>query len=374
MMRTLTSLLAALVMAAVAAADTPSGDPKTYKVETIAEGLNHPWDIAFLPDGGLLVTERDGGLRLIRDGKLQAAPIAGAPTTLTGGQGGLFDIVLDPDFASNQTVYLSFAAGTPQANATHVLKAQFDGAALRNSTTIFIASPSKPTKVHYGGRIVFLPDKTFLLSVGDAFVLRELAQDRSVHLGKILRLDRDGKAVPDNPFVTAPGMRPEIWSYGHRNPQGLFYDAESGKVFETEHGANKGDELNIITPGANYGWPVATWSMDYSGAVISPSPVMAGVTDPIAVWPEETLAPGGVIVYRGALFPLWAGSVMIPSLVQKEVRRVTLGADGRAVSQERLFGELGFRLRAVEAAPDGSLYLLTDDAQGKVLRVTPAGG
>ncbi|MCE9524275.1 MAG: PQQ-dependent sugar dehydrogenase, partial [Alphaproteobacteria bacterium] len=241
-----------------------------YKVTEIAKGLDHPWSMAFLPDGSMLVTERAGRLRLIKGGALQAEPIKGVPAVHTGSQAGLFDIVLHPSFAQNGIVYLTYAAGTDAANGTEVARARFDGSALLDLKVIFKASPLKDTNNHYGARMAFLADGTFALTLGDGFEYREKAQDLSSDLGKIVRLNDDGSVPQDNPFVGQTTARPEILSYGHRNEQGLAFDAQTGRLYETEHGPKGGDELNIIEPRKNYGWPIITYGMDYSGAYVSP--------------------------------------------------------------------------------------------------------
>ncbi len=380
-MTTLRRLLAATalsgVLAATAAAappdpSVPRADASSYRVTTVAEGLDHPWSLAFLPDGSMLVTERNGGLRVIRDGKLVAEPVAGTPQALTGGQGGLLDVAVDPDFATNGFVYLAYSEGTEDANHTAVLRAKFDGRALSESKVIFRAVPDRSTQAHYGGRLLFLPDGTLLVTLGDGFIYREEAQNLANHHGKIVRIATDGSIPSDNPFVGREGARPEIWSWGHRNVQGVAFDPETGRVFETEHGAQTGDELNVIEKGLNYGWPKATYAIDYSGAVISPHQELPDVRKPIAYWTKETLAPSGLAVYRGALFPQWNGDVLAGALAAREVRRIDLDASGAVVGQERLFTELDARIRDVRVGPDGAVWLLTDDPEGKVLRVDPA--
>jgi glucose/arabinose dehydrogenase len=241
-----------------------------YKVTEIAAGLDHPWSMAFLPDGSLLVTERVGRLRLIQGGSLQPEPIGGVPAVHLGSQAGLFDIV-----------YLTYAAGTKAANGTQVARARFDGHTLQDLQVIFKAMPLKDTDNQYGGRMAFLPDGTFALTIGEGFEYREKAQDLTSDLGKIVRLNDDGSVPADNPFVGRPAVRPEIYSRGHRNEQGLIFDGPSGRLYETEHGPRGGDELNIIVAGRNYGWPVITYGMDYSGAFVSPYTQRAGLEQPV---------------------------------------------------------------------------------------------
>jgi glucose/arabinose dehydrogenase len=348
-------------------------DPSTYKVETIVSGLDHPWSLAFLPDGGMLVTERNNGLRLIRDGKLVGERLEGLPEAFKEGQGGYFDVVLDRDYATNGLIYVSYAEGTGEANHTAVARAKFDGAKLSDVTVILRNTPDKDTAAHFGARLVVLPDGSLLLTTGDGFQYREKAQDNSSGLGKILHFNIDGTPAANNPFLNEKGTNPLIWSYGHRNQQGLALDSATGNVYQTEHGALSGDEVNLITPGTNYGWPVATYSVDYSGSEISPYTDRPGMQAPIAVWKPERFAPSGLAVYHGALFPEWEGDLLAGGLAEQRVDRIDLDAAGKVVARHALFGELHERIRDVRVAPDGAVYLLTDTEDGKVLKVTPAG-
>jgi glucose/arabinose dehydrogenase len=342
-----------------------------YKVIEIAKGLDHPWSMAFLPDGSMLVTERVGRLRVIQGGLLRPAPIAGVPAVHTGSQAGLFDIVLHPKFALNQVVYLTYAAGTKAANGTQVARARFDGSRLQDLQVIFKAMPLKDTDNHYGGRMAFLPDGTFVLTIGEGFEYREKAQDLTSDLGKIVRLNEDGSVPPDNPFVGQASVRPEIYTWGHRNEQGLVFDAESGRLYETEHGPRGGDELNIIVARRNYGWPVITYGMDYSGAYVSPYTQRPGLEQPVIYW-TPSIAPSGLAMYRGDKFPLWRGDLFVGALAFKHLRRVHLDEHGNVVAQEQLLNDLHWRMRDVRAAPDGYLYVCTDDVNGRVLRLEPA--
>jgi aldose sugar dehydrogenase len=349
----------------------PEADRSQWTLTPVAEGLNHPWGLAFLPGGDVLVTERDGGLRVIRGGKLVPEPVTGVPAALTGGQGGLFDVIADPLFSDNRTIYLAFSSGDDKANATTVISAVFDGKALSDVKTIFQATPKKDTLVHYGGRLLFLPDGTLLISLGDGFIHREEAQNLANDYGKIVRINKDGTIPADNPFAGQDGKRGEIFTWGHRNVQGLARDPVTGTIYESEHGAAAGDEINVLKPGANYGWPSITYAMDYSGAVISPETAREGMEQPIAYWTDETLAPSGLAVYRGTAFPQWDGDLLVGSLTQGEVRRLDLDAGGKVVGQDRLFKDADARIRDVRVAPDGTIWLLTDTADGKVLRADP---
>ena len=359
----------------------PAG-PVAYKLTTLATGLDHPWSIAFLPDGSMLVTERSGRLRAIRNGALDPTPIPGVPPVYTqkGAQAGLFDIVLDPKFAQSSIVYLTFAFGDAGANATRVVRAHYDGHALSNVEPIFTASPMKDTGNHFGGRMAFLADGTFLLTIGEGFEYREKAQDLASDLGKIVHLNADGSVPPGNPFAGKPGARPEIWTLGHRNEQGLFVEGSSGRVWETEHGPRGGDEINWIEPGKNYGWPVITYGMDYSGAYVSPYTERAGMEQPQLYW-TPSIAPSGFTIYHGDKFPGWDGDGFSGSLVFKNVRHVNFDANYAVVGQDELFKEIGMRIRDVRTGPDGYLYLLTEadtptmvshgTGDGTVVRVEP---
>jgi aldose sugar dehydrogenase len=343
-----------------------------YKITEIAKGLNHPWSMAFLPDGSMLVTERPGRLRLIKDGALLPQPIAGVPPVHTGSQAGLFDIVLHPNFSQNNLVYLTYASGTAAANGTRVARARFDGAALQDFQVIFEAMPLKDTDNHYGGRMAFLPDGTFALTIGEGFEYREKAQDLGSDLGKIVRLKDDGSVPPDNPFVGQAAVRPEIYTWGHRNEQGLVFDAQSGRLYETEHGPRGGDELNIIEARKNYGWPVITYGMDYSGAYVSPYTQRTGLEQPVIYW-TPSIAPSGLAMYRGDKFPAWKGDLFVGALAFRHLRRVHLDEHGDVAFQEELLNDLKWRIRDVRAAPDGFLYVCTDEEDGRVLRLEPAG-
>jgi glucose/arabinose dehydrogenase len=264
-----------------------------YRIETVAAGLDHPWSLAFLPGGDALVTERAGRLRVIERGRLRAAPVAGVPPVLAAAQAGLFEIAVDPRFAANGFVYLSFAHGSSDANRLRVVRARYAADGLHEVTPIFDAQPDKRGDVHYGARIAFLADETLVIGVGDGFVHREQAQRLDNHLGKLVRITRDGTVPPDNPFARRAGARPEIYSLGHRNPQGLVFDAERGVLYQHEHGPRGGDELNTIRAGANYGWPLASLGLDYTGARISPWTAYPRTEPPRWDW-TPSIAPAGL--------------------------------------------------------------------------------
>jgi glucose/arabinose dehydrogenase len=340
-----------------------------YKVETVAEGLSYPWAIAFLPDGDMLVTERSGQLRRITNGELQQQPIANVPELHIDGQGGLLDIIPDPEFALNHKLFLSFSIGSKRANALRVISARLDDNKLEDITTIFTSSPTKDTPHHFGGRLALMPDQTLLITVGEGFAYREKAQALDNHFGKLIRLNKDGTVPADNPFVSSEDALPEIWTWGHRNQQGLLVSAD-GAVWLHEHGPRGGDELNRIEPGKNYGWPAITHGVDYSGAYVSPFTEAEGMEQPVIYW-VPSIAPSGFCEYTGDVFPQWQGNLFVAALAEKSVRRLVM-KDGRVESQETMFTELEQRIREVRAGPDGYLYLLTDSDKGKILRVSPA--
>ncbi len=358
------ALSAALVSGMPAKAD-PS---ISYQLETIAEGLGFPWNLAFLPDGSILVTELDGRLRVIRDGVLDPVSIAGVPDVLRKGHGGLLDVMLHPDFTTNRLVYLSYAHGNDEANTLRVSRAVFDGSALSDLEIIFDAMPLTEMAVHFGGRMAFDLHGKLFITMGDAFNYREEAQNLANTLGAIVRLNDDGSVPTDNPFVGEEGINPEIFSYGHRNPQGIVI-ADTGAVFSSEHGAQGGDEINLIEAGKNYGWPVITHGIDYSGARISPFTQMEGMEQPLKYW-VPSIAPANLELYTGELFAAWQGDFLVAGLVPGDVRRVDMEG-GVVVGEEILFTEIGARIRDIQMAPDGSLYILTDSEAGIVVRATP---
>ncbi len=342
-----------------------------YEPETVAEGLEHPWSLAFLPDGRKLVTERAGRLRVIEDGALLEKPVAGVPEAFVRSQGGLFEVLPDPDFEENQRIYLTLAHGSPRANRTRLVAGRLTDHRLEDVEVLFDSEPARSTPVHYGGRMTYLPDGTLVLGLGDGFDYREQAQDNANHLGTIVRLNPDGSVPEDNPFVDDPDARPEIYSYGHRNVQGLAFDVEREMLWQHEHGPRGGDELNRIEAGANYGWPAITHGIDYSGARISPFREMVGMESPLIDW-TPAIAPAGLTVYRGSMFPEWDGDLLIAGLVARAVIRVSVD-EGRPEEVERLFSGLDARIRDVHTGPDGAIWLLTDHSDGRVIRVVDGG-
>lgn len=365
--------VAAFIVGALAVA--LSARAADYRVEIVASGLDHPWSLAFLPDGRMLVTERAGRLRLIEpgpDGRAQLRPeaVGGVPAVLARGQAGLFDVVVDPAFAVNGRIMLSFAYGRPEANHLRVVRARFDGRQLLEVQPVFTSQPAKAETQHFGGRMAWLADGTLLLGMGDGNVERTDAQRLQTHLGKMLRIKSDGSVPTNNPFLTRPDARPEIYTLGHRNPQGVV--VVDGVAYAHEHGARGGDELNRIEPGANYGWPLTTGGIDYTYARITPYRTLAGIQPPLVEW-TPSIAPAGMAWYDGVLFPAWRGSLFVSALKERSVRRVPL-AKGALGPQEVLFQEIGERIRDVRVGPEGAIYLLTDSADGRVLRVVPSRG
>lgn len=361
----------------------PSADaPRAggWRAVTVAEGLERPWAIAWLPNGDALITERPGRLRLLRDGRLAPEPIAGLGSVAAEGHAGLMDVSPHPRFTENRLVYFTYAAGTREANSTRLARARLnaDSTALEEVSDLHVVSPLKPRFQHFGSRLLWLPDGTLLLALGDGGnpptridgeLAREQAQKLSSQLGKILRLRDDGTVPPDNPFVGRADADPAVWSYGHRNIQGLARDPDTGRVWANEHGSRGGDELNLLAPGANYGWPRATYSIEYTFGTISPHRALPGMVDPLVVW-TPAQAPSGLAFYTGERFPAWRGDLFSGALKRKEVRRVDLDSEGRVLGQESL--PIGARVRDVRQGPDGFLYVLTDEPAGRLLRIEPA--
>jgi glucose/arabinose dehydrogenase len=370
--------MTALASSALQALATGPADSKTWRSEkhsftvtTVAAGLEHPWSLAFLPGGDMLVTEREGRLRLIRNGTLLPEPVKGVPKSVVRGQGGLLEVALHPQFAENRLVYLSYAAQGTGGVGTEVARGRLDGDTLNDVEVIFSVDMKTPGSAHYGGRLAFAPDGTLFITLGDRYSYMKEAQNPANHLGALIRVRDDGTVPPDNPFVGKPGIRPEIYSYGHRNMQGIAFHPVTGALWTHEHGPRGGDEVNIIKPGANYGWPAITYGIDYSGAIISDKTEAPGMEQPVIHW-TPSIAPSGMAFYSGDKFPDWHGSLFVGALAGTHLRRLTL--DGETVlSQEVLLSDLKERIRDVRQGPDGFLYVVTDDAyNGAVMRIEPA--
>ncbi|MEL6813993.1 MAG: PQQ-dependent sugar dehydrogenase [Cyanobacteria bacterium J06598_3] len=344
---------------------------------TLVESLEHPWGLSWLPDGSMLVTERPGRLRIIENGELMPTPVSGLPDVLARGQGGLMDVSVHPRFADNQWVYFTYADGTGSANRTQVARAQFDGSALSDWQVIFEVNRTKEGTQHFGSRLTWLPDGTLLVSIGDGGnppvtldgdLIRNQAQNLESHLGSIVRLNDDGSAPDDNPFADAADADPAIWSYGHRNIQGVAIDAATGQVWATEHGSKGGDELNRITAGENYGWPIVTHSREYFGGEISSERSRPGMVDPLIVW-TPSIAPSGLAVYRGDQVSQWQGDLFAGGLVSQSIQHIKLDDSGAVLSQTPI--DIGQRVREVDQGPDGFIYILTDESNGRLMRLEP---
>ncbi|MEQ8354402.1 MAG: PQQ-dependent sugar dehydrogenase [Kiloniellaceae bacterium] len=355
----------------MAAGQTQRSEQADFRLVTLAEGLNHPWGLAFLPDGAILITERPGRLRLFRDGELQAGAIGGTPEVAARGQGGLLDVALHPDFADNGYVYFSYAGAANGKAGTEVARARFDGRALEDLDVIFRASPKTPGAAHYGSRLVFGADGSLYVSLGDRRNYMKEAQNLGSHLGSIIRLKDDGSVPEDNPFVADKAALPEIFSYGHRNVQGLTLRPGTGEIWAHEHGPRGGDEVNLLKAGANYGWPAISYGIDYSGAIITDRTAAPGMEQPVIYW-DPSIAPSGMAFYDGDRFPNWTGDLFVGALAQRHLRRLEMDGQ-RVVGQEVLLDGLGERIRDVRSGPDGGLYLLTDSGNGRLLRLEPAG-
>lgn len=364
-------------------------------VEVVAKGIDHPWGMAFLPDGSILVTERPGRLRVIRNGVLDANPITGLPPIYATGLAGLTDVVLDPNFASNRLIYLAYSKAAPdtpagtspaQTEATlAVLRAKWDGGAtLTEVEDIFVADawhgkppmPARccgqgPASGSFGGRLAIGPDNKLYVTSGDRN-FGERVQDPSNHFGKILRLNLDGSVPSDNPFVGRAGYKPEIWTIGHRNQLGLAFDPANGDLWETEFGPRGGDEINLIAKGGNYGWMDVTQGKHYNGEPASKGVRnVAGYVDPLWAF-QPSGNPGNIAIYRGSAFGEWQGNLLVANMSRPaSLMRLVLSPEGHVIATERMLENLGQRLRDVRVAPDGSVYLLTDETAGTVLRITP---
>mgnify|MGYP001799294296 FL=1 len=346
-----------------------------YQVREIASGLEHPWGMAWLPDGSLLITERPGRLTHWQAGQL--TPIDGVPPVLAQGQGGLLDIAIHPKFAENRWVYVTYAAGSRDANQTQVARAKLEGATLSGWEVIFSVSPPKPGTQHFGSRLLWLPDETLLVSIGDGGnppleldgdLIRQQAQNMDSTLGKVIRLNDDGSIPTDNPAIAGRDAS-AIWTYGHRNIQGLAYDAIDQQVWATEHGARGGDELNLLEPGENYGWPLVSYSREYHvDRPVSQQQTQPGMVDPEVVW-TPSIAPSGLVVYGGDTFPEWQGNLFAGALVDREIRRIQIQPSGDAVETETI--PIGQRVRDIQQGPDGNLYVLTDADDGQLLVIEP---
>lgn len=354
-----------------------------FQVVTVAEGLDHPWSIAWLPNGDMLVTERPGRLRIVRDGKLLPEPVEGVPSVRARGQGGLLEVLPHPDFATNRTLYLSFAKPNEDESlaTTAVVRGRLEGDRLVDVNEIFEAKAWARGNAHFAGRMVFDREGYLYLSVGDRgeapnLMAEHPAQSLAQHQGTVIRLRDDGQVPSDNPFVGQAGAMPEVWSYGHRNPQGLAVHPQTGEVWENEHGPRGGDEVNLIQKGLNYGWPVVSSGINYDGSVYSLETHRGGIESPLWTW-VPSIATSGMLFYTGEQFPWWQGNIFVGGLVGEQLARLTVEG-GRVVNSEILLAGVLGRIRDVRQGPDGFVYLAIDDRRGqaltRVVRLEPVEG
>lgn len=366
-MRTLClAAIATTCLTAPLMASENSGAPWKPAPKVLAEGLNHPWGMAFLPDGRLLITERAGQLRIFSESSGLSEPVAGVPEVYTSGQGGLLDVALDPEFSSNRMIYLSFAESGPGGAGTSLGRGRLEDGRIKDFSVIFRQQPKVSGGAHFGGRIVFDPENHLFLTLGERFKFQP-AQELSNHLGTIVRLNRDGSVPSDNPFVDKDGALPEIWTYGNRNVQGAVFDHNSGIFWSTEFGPRGGDELNRIEPGANYGWPLVSWGKHYSGEPIPNPDTRPDLKGSVLHW-VPAISPSGMSLYDNPRSKAWQKSLLMGGLSSRSLIRVGL-EDGKVTDQERW--ELGARIRDVETGPDGLAYLLTDASEGELWQLSP---
>ncbi len=346
-------------------------DQPQVRVVIITKDLSRPWGMAFLPDGGILVTERAGRLRVIRDGVLDPDPVSGVPEVFQGPAARLMDIALHPQFLDNNLVYLTYAKPFEDGMTIALARGRFDGAALRDVHDIFVADPWGGGG-NYGSRIVFAPDGTLFMTIGGAF--GPVAQDPSAYAGKVLRLRDDGSVPDDNPFVGRAGYKPEIFSLGHRNQEGAAIHPETGALWASEHGPQGGDEVNVILAGRNFGWPEVSDGREYDGPLIAEHPWQAEMEQPVIVW-LPSIAPSGMTFYTGDEFPHWQGNLFVGGMQTGQIpgtghlERIVLNADGEELHREGLLTELKQRIRDVRQGPDGLLYVQTDEDDAALLRI-----
>lgn len=371
-MRILASFLMAVAVTGSALAQSiVDSEHYRLKLTPIATGLVHPWGMAFLPDGRVLVTERDGDLRVVRMNGAVSSAITGVPDVAASGQGGLLDVALDPEFISNRLIYLSYAESGPGGAGTSVARGRLDADVLHLNAVdvIFQQSPKSGGSRHFGSRLVFANDGTLFITTGDRGE-RDRVQDFTINRGQIIRINPDGTIPIDNPFVGNGSYRPEVWSLGHRNPQGAALHPKTGRLWTVEHGARGGDEINIPAAGKNYGWPVISYGKHYSGGRIGIGTEAPGYEQPVYYW-DPSIAPSGMSFYTGSVFPAWTSSVFVGALRSRLLSRLSLDGE-QVVREEILLQELDERIRDVREGPDGYLYLLTDNDPGQLIRVEPA--
>lgn len=373
-----TSLLLVVAASASAQDKTYYAAHHNYRVATVADGLVQPWSMAWLPNGDMLVTEKPGRLRIIRNGQLLPEAVPGVPPVFYQGQGGLFEILPHPDFAENQWVYLSFAKPVGENSTTAVIRARLENDRLSDVTEIFAAQANG--RSHYGGKLAFDNDGYLFLTLGDrqaastGDLTAHPAQDLSNHHGVIVRLHEDGRVPDDNPFIGQAGALPEIWTYGHRSPQGLAVHPETGDLWMTEHGPQGGDELNLVTPAANYGWPVVGYGVNYASSTpIHERQTLTGMTSPTRFW-VPSIAASGLMIYDGDKFPMWRGSIFVGALAAERISRLEMDETYRAVIREEELAYGMGRIRDVRQGPDGFIYVAVEDRAGAptaIVRLEP---
>lgn len=366
----LVPLALAMGNASTLAAESFQSESGSVSVVTVADGLEQPWGLAFLPDGRMLVTEKAGRLRLVAPDGSVSEPLAGVPEVYENGQGGLLDVALDPDFAANQLVYVSFSEPGGEGGGTAVARGKLAADRLDDVTVIWRQQPKLDSGHHFGSRLVFLEDGTLIVTLGDRN-RRQYIPDMKAQIGKLVRINRDGSIPKDNPFVGNADYSPDLYSLGHRNVQGATLHPDTGELWTVEHGARGGDEVNTPKPGKNYGWPVISYGREYSGDKIGEGTSKPGLEQPVYYW-DPSIAPSGMTFYTGDKFPAWKGNLFVGALKFQLLARLVVDGD-RIVKEERLLEGMGDRIRDVVQGPDGYLYLLTDEDDGRILRLEPAG-
>ncbi|WP_200881930.1 PQQ-dependent sugar dehydrogenase [Nitrincola sp. A-D6] len=369
----LSLLIGTLISASLQAGMQLQTEEHRVRIEVVAEGLHHPWSIAFLPSGDQLITEREGRLRLLHNDQLHPDPITGVPEVAATGQGGLLDVALHPDYENNQLIYLSYSDATDEGLTTRVLRARLQDHALHEVVTIFEALPRSSGGRHFGGRMVFDQAGFLYLSVGDRGDMQRAQQGRD-HAGSIIRLHDDGSVPADNPFVDDAEVHDEIYTLGNRNPQGITLHPDTGDVWSSEHGPRGGDEINRIQAGLNYGWPEVTQGVNYIGTEITPHSEQPGMESPLLHW-TPSIAPSGITFYTGDEFPAWQGQLLNGALKDRLISRVSVTyvqGEYHLQEEERFLQGFGQRIRDIRQSPDGILWLLTDETRGQVVRLRPA--
>lgn len=362
------SFLCAFAICLMAIGGRVDAQSRFYRTKIITDLLEHPWGMTFLPDGRMLVTERAGRMRIVLPNGKISPPLRGLPKIAAVGQGGLLDVALHPQFQKNGYVYFSFSEPGPEGQGTAVGRGHLVGNELKGVEVIFRQKPKLTGGFHFGSRLVFALDGTLYISMGDRGRMKR-AQDTRNHQGIIARVNDDGSIPNDNPFLKSSGALPEIYSYGHRNVQGMALNPQTGIVWAQEHGPKGGDEVNILKPGANYGWPAITHGIDYDGSIISEHTKKPGMEQPVLHW-TPSIAPSGMAFYKGEKFPHWNGDLFVGALKDRHLRRIDLEG-GKVVRQHILLKEIGERIRDVRVGPDGLLYVLTDEKKGKLIRIEP---